>query len=234
MQIAIDRTRERTAHDLHAPVKTSKRPLDRVERLSEILFGLIMVLTFTCSISVTEAGLEEVNTMLIAAIGCNIAWGIIDAFMHLLACFVERGRSIFALRTVRRATAPETAHRVLAEAIPPLLASVLSRAAFEDMRTKLKTLPEPPAHPRLTKQDWVGSIAVFLAVFLSTFPVVIPFLLVRDAGLALRISNGVAVVMLFVTGYAFGRCAGYRPWRMGLWMAIIGSALVAITIVLGG
>jgi hypothetical protein len=236
METVIHPTRERTgnAHELRAVVKPSKRPLDAVERLSEILFGLIMVLTFTCSISVTEAGLEEVNTMLIAAIGCNLAWGIIDAFMYLLACFVERGRSIFALRTVRQTTELEVAHGVIAGAMPPLLASAISDAAFEDIRTKLKQLPEPPAHPRLSKQDWVGSIAVFLAVFLSTFPVVIPFLLIRDAGLALRISNGAAVLMLFLTGYAFGRCAGYRPWRMGLCMAIVGSALVALTIVLGG
>ena len=69
--------------------KTFKRPLEPVERISEIWFGLVMVLTFTCSIAVAEAGSEEVHTMLRAAVGCNLAWGIIDAFLYLLACFVE-------------------------------------------------------------------------------------------------------------------------------------------------
>jgi len=71
-------------------------------------------------------------------------------------------------------------------------------------------------------------------VFLCTFPVVIPFLFMHDAFLALRLSNGIATLMLFLTGYAFGRCVGYRPWLMGLAMVVAGGALVGMTIALGG
>lgn len=223
-----------TANGVAAAFKSSKRPLEPVERLSEILFGLIMVLTFTCSISIHEAGQEEVKTMLVAAIGCNLAWGIIDAFLYMLACFIVRGHSINALQSVRSTIDRDVAHRVIANAMPPLLASVTSRDALEEMRAKLTQLPELASRPEVTKEDWRGGLAVFLAVFLSTFPVVIPFLLITNAVRALRISNGIAVAMLFLNGYAFGRYAGYRPWRMGLWMAIIGASLVALTIVLGG
>lgn len=52
-----------------------KRVLDPMERLSEVLFGLIMVLTFTGSLGAATAGREEIRTMLIGAIGCNLAWG---------------------------------------------------------------------------------------------------------------------------------------------------------------
>ena len=52
-----------------------KRELDPMERVSEILFGLIMVLTFTCSFSVLRAGREDVREMFIGALGCNLAWG---------------------------------------------------------------------------------------------------------------------------------------------------------------
>jgi len=231
METVVDRNPESTPV---AQGQTFKRPLEPVERISEIWFGLVMVLTFTCSIGVADAGSEQVNTLLRAAVGCNLAWGIIDAFLYLLACFVERGHSITVLRAVQQASDADTGHRVIADALPPLLASALLPAEFERMRCHLKELPAPPARPWLTKNDWLGAVAVFLAVFLSTFPVVIPFLLVGDPRLALRISNVVAVVMLFLTGYAFGRYAGYRPWRMGLGMAIVGSALVGIAIVLGG
>lgn len=234
MGTAIDQQQELTLDTHRSPYKTAKRLLEPVDRISEIWFGLMMVLTFTCSISVTEAGRQEVNTMLIAAIACNLAWGIIDAFMYLLGCFVEQGHSVAALKSVRHATDAQTAHRVIAAAMPPLLASVMSHRELEQVRQRLNLLPEPPPRPTLTKKDWLGAVAVFLAVFLSTFPVVIPFLVVADAGVALRISNGVAIVMLLLAGYAFGRYAGYRPWRMGLWMATAGSALVALTIALGG
>ena len=63
--------------------KPSRRVLEPTERLSEVLFGLIMVLTFTGSLSLAEKGRGAVRTMLIGALGCNLAWGIIDGIMIL-------------------------------------------------------------------------------------------------------------------------------------------------------
>jgi hypothetical protein len=233
MEIALDGKRELNP-TTHVATQTSKRALEPIERISEIWFGLIMVLTFTCSISVNSAGREEVRTLLVGAVGCNLAWGIIDSFMYLLGCFVQRGTAIAKLRAVRKASEPGVAHRVIADALPPALASVLSPEEFEEMRRKLNQLPEPPRHPTLRKKDWLGAGTVFLAVFLSTFPVVIPFLFIANVRLALRVSNGVALLMLLLTGYAFGVYADHRPWRMGLWTAILGSVLVGIAVVLGG
>lgn len=208
--------------------------LEPVERLSEVLFGLIMVLTFTGSLSLAAAGHAADRTMLIGALGCNLAWGIIDAIMYLMSRLSERGHNIITLRSVRDATEPADAQRMIADALPPVLASVLSPAELEVMRQKWNRLPEPPAHARLGRDDWRGAVGVFLLVFLSTFPVVIPFLFISEAKLALRISNFIAVVMLFLTGYGYGSHAGRRPWRTGLAMVAIGAACVGLTIVLGG
>jgi hypothetical protein len=41
-----------------------------------VLFGLVMVLSFTGSLSVAEAGREDIRSMLVAALGCNLAWGV--------------------------------------------------------------------------------------------------------------------------------------------------------------
>jgi len=214
--------------------KPSKRLLEPIERISEVLFGSIMVLTFTGSLSAATAGHSEIRTMLIGALGCNLGWGIIDAVMYLMACLSEKGGKIRALRAVQGATTPEAAHRVIEEALPPLLASVLTRLDFEVMRMKLSQVPPPVDRPGLTKQDWYASLGVLAWVFLSTFPVVIPFLLVPSPGLALRISNAIAVGMLFLTGYAYGRGAGYHPLKTGFAMVVLGGVLVGITIVLGG
>lgn len=51
----------------------SPRLLDPVSRTTEVLFGLIMVLTFTATFNASEAGREDVRLMLIAAIGCSLA-----------------------------------------------------------------------------------------------------------------------------------------------------------------
>ena len=66
-------------------IKSSKRVLEPHERISEVLFGLIMVLTFTGSLSVAQAGRDDVRAMLIGALGCNLAWGIIDAVFYYVA-----------------------------------------------------------------------------------------------------------------------------------------------------
>ena len=208
--------------------------LDPMDRISEVLFGLIMVLTITCSFSIVDAGRNEVRTMLFGALGCNLAWGVIDAFMYLMARFSQRGQGIMALRAVHRAVVSSDAHRIIAHALPPLIASVVSTEELESIRTKLQRLSYPSKNARLLREDWIGAAAVFLLVFLSTFPVVIPFTFISEAGRALRISNAIALTMLFGTGYAFGRCAGYRPLKMGIAIVIVSTVLVGITMALGG
>ena len=87
-------------------MKPSKRVLDPIDRVSEVLFGLIMVLTFTGSLSVAEAGRDDVRTMLIGALGCNLAWGIIDAMLYLMGCLAEKGQGLMIFLAVRKATDP--------------------------------------------------------------------------------------------------------------------------------
>jgi hypothetical protein len=213
--------------------KPSERFLNPMERVAEILFGLIMVLTITCSFSVAGAGSVQVRQMLIGALGCNVAWGIIDAVMYLMGCFSAQGRGILALRAVRRVSDPSRAHRIIADSMPPLLASVTTPAEFEVMRLRLNQLPDP-GRPGLTRTDWLAALGVFLLVLGATLPVCLPFVFVADPTRALRTSNGIAIVLLFMTGYVFGRYAGYHPWRLGLGTVFVGSAMVGLAIALGG
>jgi VIT1/CCC1 family predicted Fe2+/Mn2+ transporter len=212
----------------------SNRVLEPMDRISEVLFALIMVLTFTCSFSVASAGREEVRTMLIGALGCNLAWGLIDAVFYLMGSFYELGQGIVKLRALRQATNSVEAHQIIAHALPPVVTSILASSDLEAMRQKLNLLPDLPPRPSLGKEAWLGALAVFLVVVLATLPVVVPFAVIEDARRALRVSNAIAVGMLFLAGYAFGRSAGHRPLAMGVVMVILGGAMVGITILLGG
>ncbi|MCC6353156.1 MAG: VIT1/CCC1 transporter family protein [Verrucomicrobiae bacterium] len=215
-------------------LESDSRILSPPERFSEILFGLIMVLSFTCAMSVATAGKEDVREMLVGAIGCNLAWGIVDAVMYLLNVLAGRGRSIALLRSLRGTSDAALAHRIVAEALPPLVASTLKESDLESIREQLRRLPEPPARPWLEPRDWRGAAGVFLLVFLSTFPVVVPFVFIGAPALALRVSNGIAIAMLFVAGYKLALYSGLRPARTGLAMVTVGAVLVAVTIALGG
>ncbi len=211
-----------------------KRLLDPYTLIAEVLFGLIMVLTFTGSLSVADAGRDDVRAMLIGALGCNIAWGFIDGIFYLMECLSEQGLGIRSLRALRKTTGPEQARQVIAESLPPMIAATLSPADYEAMRNKLLQMPDPPSRPRLGKSEWLGAIAVFFWVFIITFPVTIPFIFMDNLGRAMRFSNAIAIALLFVTGFAFARVAQYRPWLTGFAMVVIGSLVVAATIALGG
>ncbi|MEJ1158928.1 VIT family protein [Prosthecomicrobium sp. N25] len=212
---------------------TSKPVLEPVDRVSEVLFGLIMVLTFTGSLSFAESGRADVRTMLIAAIGCNFAWGLIDAIMYLMACLAERAAARRTVLSVQSAVTPERGREVVRHALPPLVASALGEPELEKVRTALNRM-HLPEQPHLGLDDWIGALSVFLLVFLSMMPVALPFMFVEDPALALRISNTIAIVLLFFTGYAFGKAAGYWPLLAGGVMVLLGTALVALTIALGG
>src|ERR1043165_5095493 len=101
-------------------IKSSKRVLEPHERVSEALFGLIMVLTFTGSLSIAEAGREDIRTMLVGALGCNLAWGVIDGVLYLMGCIADHGRRLLTFHAIRSASDPEAGRRLLAQALPPL------------------------------------------------------------------------------------------------------------------
>ena len=213
---------------------SSRGVLSPIERVSEVLFGLIMVLTFTGSLSAAESGRAEVRTMLIGALGCNIAWGLIDGIMYLMDCLAARGADLRTVSAIKATRSEGEARQVILGALPPVVASALASSDLKEIHAKVIKMPLSSTHARLELVDWLGAAAVFLFVFASTFPVILPFLFIDDAFVALRLSNLVAVAMMFALGYAFGKLAGHRPLVTAGSMVLVGSVVVALTIALGG
>lgn len=95
-------------------------PLDPISRYAEILFGLLMVLTFTGGFNALEAGRAEVRDLLIAGIGCNIAWGMIDAIVYLITTLAERGHTQRLLQRLNQLPAgDDRGTAALRDALPP-------------------------------------------------------------------------------------------------------------------
>jgi VIT1/CCC1 family predicted Fe2+/Mn2+ transporter len=86
----------------------------------------------------------------------------------------------------------------------------------------------------LRGRDFLAAIGIFLLVVVSTFPVVLPFVLMQDVATAKMVSRGIALAMLFFGGLALGRYAGYGSWKVGLMMAGLGTAIVIAINALGG
>ncbi len=213
--------------------------LSPVERISEMLFGLFMALTFVGAISAATAGREEVRTMFIAALGCNLAWGLVDAVMYLVRTATDRGRSLAFMRAVRAATDHETGRRLVERSLGERFAlrtskDLISPAEIESIRARIVALPRVPVRITLERDDLLAGLGIFLIVIAATLPVVLPFLFFADVGTAKHVSRGIALAMLFFGGLALGRYGGYGSWKAGLTMVGLGTGLVIAINALGG
>ena len=117
------------------PGKERERLLDPVDRISEILFGLIMAVTIVGSLSVATAGRADVRTVMLAALGCNVAWGLVDAVMYVVRTMTERARNRALAKRIVGADAAD-ARRLIADALPPHLATMVGAEELEGMRRR--------------------------------------------------------------------------------------------------
>jgi hypothetical protein len=208
--------------------------LSPVDRVSEMLFGLFMALTFVGAVSVAEAGRQEVRAMFIAALGCNLAWGLVDAVMYLVRTMTERGRQLTLIHKVRSAPDAQAGRLLIERSLSRTAADFMSPAEIEAIRARIADLSSVSSRPTLGRDDLLAALAIFLIVVAATFPVVLPFVLIADLGTAKIASRGIALAMLFAGGLALGRFAGYGSWKVGAGMTGLGVALVAAIVALGG
>jgi VIT1/CCC1 family predicted Fe2+/Mn2+ transporter len=211
----------------HEPV------LSPIERVCEVCFGLFMALTFVGAVSAATAGTDAGRLMFYAALGCNLAWGLADAVMYLVRTLTDRARRLRIAAAIRADRDPARGVRRLKGELAGVMKMLVSDTELEAMRARLAALPELPAKPHLTVSDYLAAAGIFALVVLATFPVALPFLLL-DKSPALLVSRVLTLIMLFVCGVALGRHAGGVGWKAGLAMTVVGVALTAAIIALGG
>ncbi len=222
-------------HSLRSPLQ---RFIDPATTINEVLFGLIMTLTFTlgAGILIEGEGREAARELLIAALGCNVAWGFIDGAFYVIDQLFDRGRRRHIGQMIRNAQTPAQAQSIVASELDDLLGSLASeaeRAAFYE-RIVEHTKARNVAANRVTRADLSGAIVSGMLVIASCLPAAIPFVFLDDARRALRLSNAILLAMLFFTGFRWAQHTLHNPWLAGLSFLLGGVALVIAAILLGG
>jgi len=207
--------------------------LDPTDRFSEVVFGVVMAMTFTGSVSVASAGEQVIRPLLYAAVGCNLAWGVVDAVMYVITSVADRGWAHRMERAIGTKDA-DAGRRIVAENLPGGLADVLPPSVLEGIRAAIADGVRNAPRPRVARGDLAGALGVFSLVVLGTLPLALPFAFLSDVALALRVSQGIGLIMLFLNGSALGHYAGFGAWRSGFAMLAIGVALVSLVIAMGG
>ena len=196
-----------------------------------------MVLTCTLGASVL-AGIDRdsLRTLFVAALGCNVAWGIIDAALYVMGAVFVRTQNARIMDAVRSASGDAAALAIVRQALEPRFGSfghTEDREQFYRGMRGMVVHSETP--PSLFRQGDLGSaIVVFILVAATALPPAVPFLLIADPVVALRVSNVVLVALLFVVGFYWARAIGGNGWRTGLVMMLSGVSMVVIAIVFGG
>ncbi len=214
------------------------RYLDPGETLGEVLGGFIMALTFTLGARVFAADEQlEAHELVVAIVGCNIAWGVIDATLFVLNSLFYRSRHARFFRALKITRSETEALAALEEEFgledEPLAAHPEDRARLYQSLLALSARATP-ARKGLRRQDFVAAAIVFALVSATAVPGVIPLLLLADSNLALHVSNWLLILLLFGVGYWWGRYTDAPPWRVGLTAMLLGMFMVLVAVALGG
>jgi hypothetical protein len=213
-----------------------QRSLVPVDRLGEVLFGLIMALGFTCAVRLE--GREANNRELfIGILGCNMAWGIVGGVMYVLGELFERGRQARLALQVRNAPTEEAALDHIRRELDgrQILDLATAEERLQIHRWILAILRrEEPQPARVKREDLRGGVAVALIIILWTAPILVPFLVVQNPNLAVRLANAVGLTELFLVGIWWGRRVGLNPYRIAAGLTFVGLVLVLVTLALGG
>jgi VIT1/CCC1 family predicted Fe2+/Mn2+ transporter len=193
-----------------------------------------MALTFVGAVSAATAGEDAGRKMLYTALGCNLAWGLADAVMFLVRTLANRGKRLTLALIVKNEPDAATGVRALRNALSTTMKTLVTDTELELIRTRIVATATLPHRPRLLLEDYIGAMGVFVIVVLSTFPVALPFVLFKDVPTALIVSRVLTLVMLFGSGIALGRHAGFGGWRAGFAMLTLGVTLTMAIIALGG
>jgi len=218
------------------PKRLSEKHLSPSERLSEILFGLIMVLTVTSTLKIGFTSEEGSSIMVLVALGTNLAWGIVDGLMYLITTAFERARHARLFQLAKNADNNGKALEMILSDMDSTVLRELGDEKKKSLAAEIlqKTANESFNPTKLTRDDLMGALSSCLIVFVSAIPVVMPFFVFQNLNLALRISNVIAFLMLFAVGYKMAAHVGKNRVQTGIAMALIGLAIVTVTIVLGG
>jgi hypothetical protein len=213
------------------------RHLSAGERLGELLFGLIMTLTFTLTAGfVVGDGQDAVRELLIATIGCNIAWGIIDAGLLILGRVFDRGRAARIGRAIRTTSDEQYAIAAVAAEMDEYLDHVTTPEIRLNLYQEIvrQVRATPGRYAGVCGEDWLAALGVFWLVVFASFPAALPFVFIDDAWLALRVSNLILIALFFVIGYQWAGYTTIKPWRAATSLTLFGIAMVAAAIALGG
>jgi len=213
------------------------RYLDPSDSLLEVLFGLVMAFTMPAGARLLFNAQEfSAVELAIGLLGCNVAWGIIDAAFYLLGSLFDRNRRALFVRKLQAVADEREALALVEDEFDLSEGPPLSAKGKADLyRTLLNTLRRAGTdRARLRSEDFVAAGLIVVLVSVTALPGLAALAMVSDGLAALRIANFVQLGLLFLVGYGWAHYSGTNPWHAGAVVSVVGVLLIFIAVALGG
>lgn len=219
--------------------------IDPIDSLTEIFFSVMIVLIFTLAyniiasttLALPNASEDSTLKILIGALGAVIAWGIIDGVIYAVLSLFEREEMNRFLSDALAAESEQERIEIVEQELDELLAQIVR----EDQKVEVihaisQRLKAPQGKPaQITKDDLLAGVSHLIIAVITVIPSLLPLLIFsHNSLLAIRISTGVSILILFITGMRWGKYTGVSPFRTGFIIALVAILLSFLAILLGG
>jgi hypothetical protein len=196
-----------------------------------------MVICFTSILRAYPNLAEKViGTVLLSALFCCIAWGLVDGIFYAWEAHYELDRKKKLLALVQAPNDPKKAREVVEDHLRDTIVDLMDEKDKEQIYQIVEKNVSGVDLGRVgIKEDIVTILIAFGLVVGSSIIVMIPFLLFSPVMTALRISNVTGIFLLFFMGY----------WReedkriakkliTGGFTALVALIITLVTVILGG
>jgi VIT1/CCC1 family predicted Fe2+/Mn2+ transporter len=222
--------------------KEMKKYLSLSDRWTEIITGIIMT---TAVIGATRIGIGSGHTDFLiifsAAIGCDIAWGLVDGVLYIFGELTDRGRHVQLLKNLKAIEDQDNAVDLVIKKIdqeldPPILEHFNHEDKVRISQGVVKFSSKmTPENVHISKKDVFGGITIFFLDVVAGLVLLIPFFfLPTQMVIAARISMVIALILLFIIGYQWAKIINRPKIQTGLIIMFLAIAIDVIVIILGG
>lgn len=198
---------------------------------------MVLVMIGYLKLSLVQEGFEFKKIMILVPLGATVAWGMIDGIMYVLLNLRERGKKSQLLSLIKSyKDENDTLSLLKNEMVSPLFDLLNKETQLNICHEIVNRLNEVTVEkPKgISKNDLRIVATTILIVTGAGIPLIIPFILLNDVLLAIRISQIIGLVMLFCIGYWWAKLASRHKVRSAIGLTLLGAAIVSLTQALHG
>jgi VIT1/CCC1 family predicted Fe2+/Mn2+ transporter len=205
---------------------------------SEPMFGVIMVVCFTSVLrAFPDASDQVVRTILISALFCCIAWGLVDGIFYAWEAHYElEKKKKLQVQAHKAQGDAKNARELVEDDLGDTIVDLMDEKDKEQIYQIIeKNVFGVDLGSVSIKEDILTVLIAFSLVVGSSIIVMLPFLWISPATAALKVSNIAGILLLFVMGFWREEDTRFtKKLITGGFTALIALIITLVTVYLGG